>query len=204
MYKHEPFKPKVRLWVTELTFNLFDRVIASRKYVFDEFENLEIAIKTIMGWRDHPYYMMYGLLHPGDRHWGGSANFVYELIDQYGDLIEPWQIKPIHDRIYEKELLRRRISSRWWLRHKASYKFRYDEVPYISRRRSGGGYRAIRTLTERRAYDRAMSWNDQEEGIRIRVRAKRNPTMLPNSWDDIPRSRNGNGWKQYRRTRWKK
>lgn len=57
-----------------------------------------------------------------------------------------------------------------------------------------GDKRLVRTANERR--QRAAA-----EDAGVSVRAKRGK-MLVHNWDDRPRARRGNGWKQHRQTRW--
>jgi len=60
-------------------------------------------------------------------------------------------------------------------------------------------YRHPRTQNEMKQYE-ASKTNDL--GISIKIRNKRKPNKLPNSWDDIYRLGLRN-WKYYRKTQWK-
>lgn len=58
-------------------------------------------------------------------------------------------------------------------------------------------YRRPKTRNEKRA-------TFASEDYYVEVRAKRNNTNLPDSWDDINRSTWGHrSWKRHRKTRWK-
>lgn len=91
--------------------------------------------------------------------------------------------------------LGRRLSALWnsYEYHNAS-QFRNGSVNGIRKWRGGGGYyRRVRTMAERRQ-NMGVSG---DEGVGL-VRARRSGRNLPNTWDDIQRSRE-RGWKaQYR------
>ena len=71
-------------------------------------------------------------------------------------------------------------------------------VPGTAKRRGGRSYyRRIGTMSERRA---AQAFSEYGEPA---PRAARSSSYLPNSWDDIQRSRQGNGWKRQRSHQWK-
>ena len=71
-------------------------------------------------------------------------------------------------------------------------------VPGTAKRRGGRHYfRRIGTLPERRA---AQDFTAYGEPL---PRAARSSANIPNSWDDISHSRQGNGWKRQRDHQWK-
>jgi hypothetical protein len=70
-------------------------------------------------------------------------------------------------------------------------------VPGTARRRRGRYYRRVGTLSEKRA---AQSLSEYDEPA---PRAARSASSLPSSWDDIQRSRRGDGWKQHRAQQWR-
>lgn len=81
--------------------------------------------------------------------------------------------------------------------------FRKAPVPGVHRRRWGRGYRPVRTQGERRdLFGLEADLADLEEfPVRVKIRARRK--NVPTLWDDIQPSRQGDSWKNYRKTRYK-
>jgi len=106
----------------------------------------------------------------------------YEYILRYsdGNVIDPEQV----EKDWEKTL----PVWQYWKNNGAKRRWRFRQW-----------YKSTCNMNERRAVE---AWEDDEDAPK--VRAKRNLRHLPNSWDDIPKSRNhDNNWKQYRKTQWK-
>ena len=72
----------------------------------------------------------------------------------------------------------------------------------------GWRYRNPHTQQERRVngtheYRRIeIRVGDEILALRVRIRGKRSPTMLPEAWHDLPRGIQ-RSWKRHRRTQWR-
>ncbi len=60
-------------------------------------------------------------------------------------------------------------------------------------------YRHPRTLNEMWQYESTLI---NELDINVKIRCRRKPNRLPNSWDDIYKERK-RSWKNYRKTQWR-
>lgn len=85
------------------------------------------------------------------------------------------------------------------------YRYRWDPVPGIRRRKLHKSFRHPRTANERRAScaaakNRALAWDPD---FAYTVRKKRNPHRLPDVYDDVL-IRYQRSWKEHRRKQWKK
>jgi len=84
-----------------------------------------------------------------------------------------------------------------WLKNKYNFIYRKTPVPYTRKRRGhrSSFYRHPKTTQEKR-----WGYVDTEY-----VRGRRKPSMLPDSWEDMPRADIGikKSWKKYRRTQYK-
>lgn len=66
------------------------------------------------------------------------------------------------------------------------------------RARAYGHWRSPKTFQEKKAYYATTDW----EEVNIKVRGKRKPHNLVDTWDDL-HSHNEKCWKRHRRTQWK-
>ena len=81
------------------------------------------------------------------------------------------------------------------------WKSRYGNQPkWFSghKRTNGSSYRKFKTFQERK-----MSVARIVEDGEPPIRCGRNIHSLPNTWDDIPRSKSHRSWKSYRKHQWK-
>lgn len=126
------------------------------------------------------------------------------LIDACDLVIPAWRIEqdmrliantppPIYNRRY------RRLP-----RYEPERDFRYGPVPGIRNYQPRNYFRQIHTLAELRAHAALETdMADQDTfPIRIKIRARRK--TIPSAWDDILHARRGDGWKNYRKTQYKK
>jgi hypothetical protein len=97
-----------------------------------------------------------------------------------------------------------KVYSRWCTKNKhLAFRYRCDSVPFIHSYGHGGWYSNPRTRFEEiNNYiadedDKALLTPHQIQ----QVEKYRN--NLPDSWDEKPRARRGDSWKNYRKTRYK-
>jgi len=91
----------------------------------------------------------------------------------------------------------KRYTKHLWIYNKYDFIYRKTPVPYTGKRKShrGSFYKRPKTAQEKR-----WGYIDTEF-----IRGRRRPHMLPDSWEDVPRSdtRVRKSWKKYRRTQYK-
>jgi len=80
---------------------------------------------------------------------------------------------------------------------KIKYKYRFDPVPFVRKRKRGGYWKRIKTTNERR-----LNCIHEFEGFTKLIRRKRSYKKLPNAWDDERRTKQRT-WKSNRKTQYK-
>ncbi len=97
-------------------------------------------------------------------------------------------------------------SGRWGfiLRNpKCAFRYRLDPVPGVHKYGHGGWFRNPHTKQER-----SNRWIPESDEVYELLTAHQIKQLekvrdLPSDYDDIPRSRKGNSWKNYRQTRYR-
>jgi hypothetical protein len=177
--------------------------LISRDGIVAEFDNLKDAAIHLGRWG---LLCSYGEVRRiGNEFYDTSISFLdlhgrsfdYVLRTEFGDKITLDELRAAHPR-----------KKAWWAVRRdqeqefVEKNFRNGPVPYTGNRRYGHYYRRPKTTAERR--DAIDVLNDEEmKEYGIRPRAKRGFRSLPNAWDDVPCSRRGNNWKNYRKKQWK-
>jgi len=116
--------------------------------------------------------------------------------DENGIVIPDWKLEEVAAHNAEPP--------RWianWARHHP-HVFRQGPVPGVWSRRGGRHHRHLATTQERRANE-FLRYDDDAIEYGIAARGRRSGYNLPTAWDDIPDSRRGDGWKNYRRTQYR-
>jgi len=91
---------------------------------------------------------------------------------------------------HQKKVTRFRF---YWRSDTDTYIFRHDPVPHIHKCGNGGWYRHPKTFNEMK----------QSFGFdKNYIRGKRKKHNLPDSWDDVHRTRT-KSWKKHRKTQYK-
>lgn len=154
---------------------------------------------------------LYGPFHHDDGHIGIHHVEKHKRFDWMVGIYEPsnsyYQFivrSELGDVITVKDLQKARTLPKWrWISRKETVErhgeFRRSPVPFTGKR-SWGGVRRISTTPERRT---AVAHSDKEmKEHGVKVRAKRNKSNLPNTWDDYWRH-NMRSWKKHRKHQWK-
>jgi hypothetical protein len=92
--------------------------------------------------------------------------------------------------------------SSWVIKRRKRFKFRNGPVQNLRGSYRGRRHRRIKTFQEHSASD-FLEYDEYTIEYRIKSRPCRNHINLVCRWDDLPKSRQGDGWKNYRKTRWK-
>jgi hypothetical protein len=141
-------------------------------------------------------YRPYSVCNPGD---------AYLFRDDSGTIIPVWKVQEAYRNL---PWIEEYHYPYWHVRHRQHYNsetnFRKAPVPGIRRRRWHKVHRRLQTTQERRENSFVNLYDEDTLEYNIKCRGARTPRNLPTWWDDIPSSRQGNSWKNYRDTRWKK
>ena len=115
----------------------------------------------------------------------------YIIKDCNGLIIPKWRIIEYGNQLNLLERADWRIN--WYKPYKHTRDYRKNPVPRTGKK-SWNYYRKIKTFQERKESIYSKEY----------IRAKRNYTNLPNSWDDITRKDfKDRSWKRHRKTQWK-
>jgi hypothetical protein len=147
------------------------------------------------GFRDGDPFI--GELIHRNEHWNRVA-----LYDEHGLLIPAWRLLDVARALSLEKRWRNRVPR--WRRQKNRHVFRRGPVSGTGRGRAcySNWLRAPATFQERSEAEFAVVDDDLLEHD-VRVRARRNGTNLPTSYDDITRNDHRRSWKSTRRTQWK-
>lgn len=136
--------------------------------------------------------------HLFDPYYGYYNNTYYMFFDNMGMRIPAWKIKEAANNIPNKAWRFKRI---YWYHRK--FKFRSGPVEGISPWRRGSFYKYPRTAQEICENDFFINYDEDVKEYKIKIRKRRSRAALPTCWDDIPKARRGDGWKNYRKQQWK-
>lgn len=132
--------------------------------------------------------------------WNSHLNRRYTLFDDCGLIIPLWKINECSEQLGKPGV-------RVFIYDRDYPGFRRDPVPRTSRR-SGNWfstyYKTPRSQNEKR-HTAGHETDDAVKYYNVKIRGRRSAAMLPDSWDDYPRSdiRDRKNWKKQRKTQWR-
>lgn len=131
-----------------------------------------------------------------------SGRYRYILLDECGLIVPLWKINEAFSCIKD-EFDTQSFIWRWHVNNTKGCKYRRDPIPGtgVSRWSFSKYYRHPKTTSERRAAV-GLCGDEDARYYGVKVRPGRSCRNLPNTYDDVPRSRRGRNWKQNRKKRW--
>lgn len=175
----------------------------------DYYSSLEDAIYAY--WRFIPD-LKYGHLGYASHRYTGSPYYMYytppcfggDVIifkDELGLVIPVWKIKEVYHSLPPYQPVIRHKYRRWfWYFYDHDRDFRNGPVPGIRCWRGGRSCTNVSTKQEQ-TENEFLQYDEDCVDLQITPRGKRK--HLPTSWDDYPKRRRGNSWKEQRKSQYK-